>query len=102
MFPFVRDGGRRIDVRPATEPDAVSVAALAVQVLAAADGRARAASGRSTWPTVWEGNANARAFYARCGFEDVGEAFHVVEERAYRNRVLVRPVEGAGRGDGGA
>ena len=71
-------------------------------LLAVADRRARAADALSTWLTVWEGNANARAFYARRGFGDVGETRHVFEGRAYGNRVVVRPIEGVEGDDGDA
>lgn len=42
------------------------------------------------WLTAWEGNARARAFYARAGYADVGAAVHAIEGRAYANRVLAR------------
>ena len=71
-------------------------------LLAAADRRARVADAASTWLTVWEGNANARAFYARRGFGDVGETRHVFEGRAFDNRVMTRPIEGSEGRDGDA
>ena len=40
------------------------------------------------WLTAWSGNANARAFYAAAGYEDVGTTQYVFEGRAYENRIF--------------
>lgn len=46
------------------------------------------------WLTAWDGNHRARAFYSRCGWADVGATRHVIQGRAYGNRVFVGPGQG--------
>lgn len=61
-------------------------------LLATAEGHARAAGLRTLWLTAWEGNTQALGFYARCGFEDIGETRHAFEDRSYGNRVLSKRI----------
>lgn len=48
----------------------------------------RQVGGESAWLTVNAGNGGALAFYRRHGFDDVGQAFFVLGERSYENRIL--------------
>ena len=51
--------------------------------------------GETIWLSVWEKNPRARAFYAKCGFQDVGTTdFHVGPDRQ-TDRVLVASLAGA-------
>ncbi|MET0311112.1 MAG: GNAT family N-acetyltransferase [Burkholderiaceae bacterium] len=45
---------------------------------------------RALWLTAWAGNAKARAFYARQGYEDIGRAVYVFEDQEFENRLLTR------------
>ncbi len=49
-----------------------------------------AASSPSIWLTAWEGNSNARAFYARMGYSDVGATTYTFQGNTYGNRVFVK------------
>lgn len=42
------------------------------------------------WLTVWDGNANALAFYDRLGYADVGATTYTFEGHACGNRVLAK------------
>lgn len=49
--------------------------------------------GATLWLKVWERNARAIAFYAKCGFVDVGIADYFVGADRLTDRVLVRPLD---------
>lgn len=42
------------------------------------------------WLTVWEGNANALAFYSRMGYAEVGATAYCFQGNTYGNRVLAK------------
>ena len=42
------------------------------------------------WLTAWEGNLNARAFYARLGYADVGATTYSLQDQSYPNRVFAK------------
>ena len=44
------------------------------------------------WFTVWEGNANALAFYAAQGYVTKAAAFYSFRGRQYRNHVMARKI----------
>jgi diamine N-acetyltransferase len=66
---------------------------LAARLMEAAAGAAVSLGGRSIWLGVWEENPRARAFYRKCGFEDVGSQIFVVGTDPQRDRVLVRRLD---------
>jgi diamine N-acetyltransferase len=45
------------------------------------------------WLRAWEGNHNARAFYARVGYEDVGATTFSFQEHTVPNRVFAKRLE---------
>jgi ribosomal protein S18 acetylase RimI-like enzyme len=55
--------------------------------------------GGRIWLSVWERNARALAFYAKCGFQDVGARDFWVGSDRQTDRVLVRDLNKAGDGD---
>ena len=44
----------------------------------------------SVWLTAWEGNVNARAFYARMGYADVGATTYSLQGHTHANRVFAK------------
>ncbi len=58
------------------------------RLLQAAADATRARGAATLWLTAWEGNARARSFYARCGWQDIGVTSHRIGPAAYPNRVL--------------
>lgn len=50
---------------------------------------ARQRGARTLWLGVWEHNARARAFYAKCGFIDVGEHIFLFGTDPQTDRVMV-------------
>ena len=48
--------------------------------------------GRTLWLGVWERNPRARAFYANCGFHDVGSAEFVLGADRQTDRILVASI----------
>ena len=48
--------------------------------------------GRTLWLSVWERNPRARAFYAKCGFQDVGSAEFVLGADRQTDRILVASI----------
>lgn len=44
----------------------------------------------AVWLTVWDGNDNARAFYARMGYADVGATTYSLQGHTYANRVFAK------------
>lgn len=65
---------------------------LGARLLNAAADWTRAQHQSHVWLTVWTGNARARRFYARQGFQDRGATAFEFEGRHYANQVLQRPV----------
>jgi len=61
-----------------------------------AESIAAAGGATSVWLTAWSGNAQALAFYCARGWRDVGATTYTIANRAYENRVLVKPVEPGG------
>ena len=45
------------------------------------------------WLTAWEGNHNARAFYERVGYADVGATTYTFQGQTYPNRVLAKRLQ---------
>lgn len=67
---------------------------VAQRLMQAVHAVAAEAGGRTLWLSVWERNPRARAFYRKCGFQDVGATeFHVGSDRQ-SDRVLAMPVGG--------
>jgi GNAT superfamily N-acetyltransferase len=66
---------------------------LALALMEAAAGAARAGGGRTLWLTAWEENPRARAFYAKAGFRDVGTDTFVLGHTPQVDRVLVRALD---------
>jgi diamine N-acetyltransferase len=54
---------------------------------------ARTHGARTLWLGVWERNARAIAFYAKCGFARVGEHSFVLGDDIQRDWLLVRALK---------
>lgn len=88
------------DARPATEVEVVRLyvhprfqrQGIGRELLSQAERIAAAQAAAAVWLTAWSGNTRARAFYRALGYEDVGEASHVIEGQRYENRVLRKPL----------
>jgi GNAT superfamily N-acetyltransferase/SAM-dependent methyltransferase len=65
---------------------------LARRLMAAVHAAAAELGGRTLWLSVWERNPRARAFYAKCGFQDAGATDFYVGPDRQTDRVLVAPV----------
>ena len=65
-------------------------AGLGRRLIAAAEAVAHEAGRSALWLTAWEGNERARAFYARLGYDDIGETVYRFEGQDYPNRVIAR------------
>lgn len=78
----------RLYVQPAAQRNGVGHA-----LLASAEHAARAESMACVWLTAWEGNDNARAFYARVGYADVGATSYSFQGQTYPNRVFAKRLE---------
>ena len=52
-------------------------------------GRGRTRGAKTLWLGVWEKNDRARAFYAKCGFADVGEHIFLFGTDPQTDRVMV-------------
>ena len=63
---------------------------VAYTLMHAALGSAAELGGESVWLSVWEKNPRALAFYAKCGFRDVGSKVFVVGTDRQTDRVLLR------------
>ena len=53
---------------------------------------ARGRGAETLWRGVWEHNARARAFYAKCGFADVGEHVFLFGTDPQTDRVMTTPL----------
>jgi diamine N-acetyltransferase len=65
---------------------------VAQRLMAAVRDAARTAGARHLWLGVWERNARAIRFYAKCGFVDVGSHDFVLGTDRQTDRVMVAPV----------
>lgn len=65
---------------------------VAQRLITAAFDAARTAGARHLWLGVWEHNARALRFYAKCGFVDVGSHDFVLGTDRQTDRVMVAPV----------
>lgn len=63
---------------------------IGAELLRRAEQRARAAGADALWLSAWCGNERALAFYPAMGYKDVGHAEHVIEGRAYPNRLFLK------------
>ncbi|MBS0396962.1 MAG: GNAT family N-acetyltransferase [Proteobacteria bacterium] len=65
---------------------------VAQALMAGAADAARAAGARTLWLTTWERAAQARRFYAKSGFRDVGSVEFILGHSVQTDRLLVRPL----------
>ena len=65
---------------------------LAQQLMNAAVDAARELGGTTLWLGVWERNWRAIAFYAKCGFQDVGSKPFLVGSDLQTDRVMARVI----------
>ncbi len=64
---------------------------LAQDLMRVAVRRARSRAAEKIWLGVWEKNPRAIAFYAKCGFQEVGEQIFQLGDDEQRDVVMVRP-----------
>ena len=62
---------------------------LAQRLMAAVRDAGRELGGRTLWLGVWERNARAIAFYAKCGFRDVGSQAFLLGSDLQTDRIMV-------------
>jgi GNAT superfamily N-acetyltransferase len=62
---------------------------VAQRLMAEVRATAAALGGQTLWLGVWERNPRARAFYAKCGFRDVGAHDFVLGDDRQTDRILV-------------
>lgn len=65
---------------------------LAARLMDACLDEVRRFGGRTAWLSVWERNPRAQAFYAKCGFERVGQADFWVGPDRQTDHILARPI----------
>jgi diamine N-acetyltransferase len=65
---------------------------VANALMAAVDQEAIRRGATVIWLSVWERNERAKAFYRKCGFEDVGSKAFLLGTDPQRDRVMARPV----------
>ena len=63
---------------------------IAQTLMRAVEQVARSLGGRTLWLGVWERNPRAIAFYAKCGFVDVGEHAFIFGTEEQTDRVMAR------------
>jgi diamine N-acetyltransferase len=63
---------------------------IAQSLMRAVEDTACQTGARTLWLGVWERNPRAIAFYAKCGFADVGEQEFIVGSDRQTDRVMVR------------
>ena len=68
---------------------------VAQALMAAVRDAARGLGAKHLWLGVWERNARGKAFYAKCGFVDVGSKDYIVGTDVQTDRVLVAPLADA-------
>ena len=66
---------------------------VAQQLMQAAHNAAAELDGETIWLSTWERNPRGRAFYAKCGFADVGSADFYVGADRQTDRILAMPVQ---------
>ena len=66
---------------------------VARALMRAAADEALAWGGRTVWLGVWERNPRAIAFYAKCGFTDVGSHLFMVGADAQTDRLMAAPAD---------
>ena len=103
---IVEDKGAMIgfaQIRRGADPDAVEIArfyvdsawhgrGIAQALMDAVDDAAAKLEAGRIWLGVWERNLRAIAFYAKCGFEDIGSHPFLVGSDLQTDRVMSRPV----------
>lgn len=67
---------------------------VAQALMAAARAEARRLGAETIWLGVWERNARAIAFYAKCGFVEVGSHLFPVGNDPQIDRIMVSPLAG--------
>lgn len=80
----------RLYVQPAAQRRGVGRALMSRMEQAVAE-----AGLASVWLTAWEGNFNARAFYSRLGYSDIGATTYTFQGNDYPNRVIARRLRDA-------
>ena len=91
---------------PAAEVSGAELVRLYVQPVAHRSGIGRAllehteqlvlaARIATVWLTAWDGNVNARAFYAQLGYADVGVTTYSFQGNTYVNRVFAKHLPGS-------
>ncbi len=65
---------------------------VAQALMRSVDDVARELGGLTLWLGVWERNPRAIAFYAKCGFADVGEHAFILGTDEQTDRVMARPL----------
>jgi ribosomal protein S18 acetylase RimI-like enzyme len=70
---------------------------IAQSLMRAVEDTARQAGARTLWLGVWERNPRAIAFYARCGFTEVGEQEFMVGSDRQTDRVMARSLQSGSR-----
>jgi ribosomal protein S18 acetylase RimI-like enzyme len=63
---------------------------IAQSLMRAVEDTARQAGARTLWLGVWERNPRAIAFYAKCGFTDIGQQEFIVGSDRQTDRVMAR------------
>ncbi|HWW59969.1 MAG TPA: GNAT family N-acetyltransferase [Thermoanaerobaculia bacterium] len=63
---------------------------VAQKMMTAVEDEARRVEARTMWLGVWEHNERAKAFYAKCGFVDVGTQIFIVGTDPQTDRVMLR------------
>ena len=66
---------------------------VARALMHAAAEEARAQGGETVWLGVWEHNPRAIAFYAKCGFADVGSHLFMIGTDAQTDRLMAAPAD---------
>lgn len=63
---------------------------VARRLMEAVEAQARARGARELWLGVWERNERAKAFYRKCGFQQVGTQVFVVGKDPQTDHVMLR------------
>ncbi|HVR40680.1 MAG TPA: GNAT family N-acetyltransferase [Thermoanaerobaculia bacterium] len=63
---------------------------VAQRLMAAAEEEAKRWNARTLWLGVWERNPRAKAFYAKCGFVDIGMQTFLLGNDLQSDRVMMR------------
>ncbi|HEX2013296.1 MAG TPA: GNAT family N-acetyltransferase [Roseateles sp.] len=64
-------------------------------LLQAAEEQAAAAGAAQLWLTAWVGNGHARAFYARQGYQELGQTWYEFEGERHENRLFAKRLDDA-------